>query len=60
MNYPTTQIIIDWTEIFTNTPSSLARQSATWSSYKNHNAVKVLIDIAQHGHATIVSDVYEG
>ena len=58
--YPTTRVIIDCTELFINTPSSLARQSATWSNYKSHNTVKVLIGIALHGHVTFVSDVYEG
>ena len=58
--YPTTRVIIDCTELFINTPSSLARQSATWSNYKSHNTVKVLIGIAPHGHVTFVSDVYEG
>ena len=31
------------TEFFIEKPSSLARQNATWSSYKNHNTFKVLI-----------------
>ena len=35
--YPTTRVIIDTTEFFIEKPSSLARQSASWSSYKNHN-----------------------
>ena len=58
--YPTTRVIIDCTEFFINTPSSLARQSATWSSYKEHNTVKCLIGIAPHGHVTFVSPVFEG
>ena len=58
--YPTTRVIIDCTEFFINTPSSLARQSATWSSYKEHNTVKCLIGIAPHGHVTFVSSVFEG
>lgn len=58
--YPTTRVIIDCTEFFIDTPSSLARQSASWSAYKNHNTVKCLIGIAPHGHATFVSPVYEG
>ena len=58
--YPTTRVIIDCTEFFINTQSSLARQSATWSSYKEHNTVKCLIGIAPHGHVTFVSPVFEG
>ena len=57
---PSTRIIIDCTEFFINTPSSLARQSSTWSAYKHHNTVKVLIGIAPHGHVTFVSNVFEG
>ena len=41
--YPTTRVIIDATEFFIEKPSSLARQSATWSSYKNHNTFKSLL-----------------
>ena len=59
-HYPSTRVIIDCTEFFIDTPSSLSRQSATWSSYKSHNTVKCLIGIAPHGHTTFVSPVYEG
>ena len=58
--YATTCVVIDCTEFFINIPSSLARQSATWSAYKNHNTVKCLIGIAPHGHVTFVSKVFEG
>ena len=59
-HYPSTRVIIDCTEFFIDTQSSLSRQSATWSSYKSHNTVKCLIGIAPHGHTTFVSPVYEG
>ena len=36
--YATTRVIINCTEFFIDIPSSLARQSATWSAYKNHNS----------------------
>ena len=58
--YPSTRVIIDCTKFFINTPSSLARQSSTWSNYKNHNTVKCLVGIAPHGHVTFVSNVFEG
>ena len=58
--YPSTRIIIDCTEFFINTPSSLARQSSTWFSFKNHSTVKVLIGIAPHGRVTFVSSVFKG
>ena len=58
--YPTTRVIIDATEFFIEKPSSLARQSATWSSYKNHNTFKLLLGISPDGTFTFVSHLYEG
>ena len=55
--YPTTRVIIDATEFFHEKPLSLARQSATWSSYKNHNT---LLGISPDGTFTLVSHLYEG
>eukprot|EP00117_Sycon_ciliatum_P041471 scpid70839/ scgid30323/ len=37
--YPSTRIIIDYTEIFVERPSSLSQQSAGFSNYKNHTTV---------------------
>ena len=54
--YPTTRVIIDATEFFIEKPSSLARQSATWSSYKNLS----LLGISPDGTFTFVSHLYEG
>lgn len=42
------------------TPSSLAQQSATLSSYKNHNTFKVLIGISPDGTMFFISNLYEG
>ena len=58
--YPTTRVIIDATEFFIEKSSSLARQSATWSSYKNHNTFKSLLGISPDGTFTFVSHLYEG
>ena len=58
--YPSTHVIIDATEFYIEKPSSLARQSATWSSYKNHNAFKVLVGISLDGTIIFTSNVYEG
>ena len=58
--YPTTRVIIDATEFFIEKPSSLARQSASWSSYKNHNTFKSLLGISTDGTFTFVSHLYEG
>ena len=53
-------MIIDATGFFIEKPSSLARQSATWSSYKNHNTFKSLLGISLDGTFTFVSHLYEG
>ena len=58
--YPTTRTIIDGTEFFIERPSCLARQSATWSNYKNHNTMKALVCISPDGTITFVSHLYEG
>ena len=58
--YPSTRVIIDATEFFIQKPSSLARQSATWSSYKNHNTFKVLVGISPDGTMVYISHLYEG
>lgn len=58
--YPTTRCIIDATEFFIEKPSSLARQSATWSNYKNHNTFKVLVGISPDGTITYISNLFEG
>ena len=41
-SYPSTRIIIDCTEFYIQRPSSLATQSASFSSYKNANTCKLL------------------
>ena len=57
--YPTTRVIIDCTEIFIRTPSSLNIQS-TWSSYKHHNTFKGLIGVSPTGACISVSSLYTG
>ena len=58
--YPCTRCMIDATEFFIGKPSSLERQSATWSNYKNHNTFKALVGISPDGTFTFVSDLNEG
>ena len=58
--YPTTRVIIDCTEIFTEMPTSYRSQSATFSSYKHHNTAKGLVGIAPSGAVTFVSELYAG
>ena len=58
--YPNTRVVIDCTEIFTETPSSLPIQKATYSHYKHHNTLKGLIGISPTGVVTFISDLYAG
>ena len=58
--YPTTRMIIDCTEIFSQVPSSLKSQSRTWSEYKHHNTWKALIGISPTGCITFVSKLWSG
>ena len=58
--YPTTRIIIDGTEIFTQCPSSMNTQSQTWSNYKHHNTWKALVGISPNGAVTFVSKLWTG
>lgn len=58
--FPDTQVILDCTEIFCQTPSSLLLQSEVYSSYKSHTTFKAMIGIAPHGPITFVSPLYAG
>ena len=41
-------------------PTSFRSQSATFSSYKNHNTAKGLLEISPAGYPTFVSELYAG
>ena len=58
--YPTTWVIIDCSELFIETPSSLRTQSVTYSNYKHHNTAKGLVGISPSAAVTFVSDLYPG
>ena len=58
--YPSTRCIIDCTEIFCQTPSSLSSQSAMYSNYKQYVTYKRLLEIAFSGAITFISELYEG
>ena len=60
LKYPDTRVIIDCTEIFTETPSSLPVQAAVYSHYKHHHTLKGLIGISPSGVVTFISDLYGG
>lgn len=59
-HYPNTRVILDCTEIFAETPSSLLLQSQLYSSYESNTTLKGLIGISPHGAITFVSSLYTG
>ena len=52
--------IIDSTEIFIDRPSDLKARCQTWSSYKQHNTIKILIAVTPQGTISFVSKAWEG
>ena len=58
--YPDTRVIIDATEFFIEKPTSPCAQKATWSDYKHHNTVKLLVGIAPNGAFTFISELWSG
>lgn len=58
--YPTTRCIIDCTELFCQSPSSLNIQNSLFSHYKHHVTYKGLIGIAPSGAITFISQLYSG
>ena len=58
--YPNVRVILDCTEIFAETPSSLVLQSETFSSYKSHTTFKGLFGITPGGAVSFVLALYCG
>ena len=59
-HYKKVRVIIDCTEVFIETPSSLLAQKQTWSEYKHHCTIKFLVCITPTGAISWVSPVYSG
>ena len=55
-----TSVIIDCFEVFIDRPSNLLARAQTFSNYKHHNTVKVLIGITPQGTASSVSEAWGG
>lgn len=58
--YPDTRVIIDATEFFIEKPTSPCAQKATWSDYKHHNTVKLLVGFAPNEAFTFISEFWSG
>ena len=56
--YPRTRCIIDATEILIQMPSNPSAQQLTFSNYKNHDTLKVLVGITPSGVVCFISDLY--
>ena len=55
-----TTVIIDCFEIFIDKPANLMARAQTYSNYKHHNTVKVLIGITPQGTISFVSEAWDG
>lgn len=53
-------VIIDCFEVFIEKPSNLVARAQTFSSYKHHNTIKILIGITPQGTICYVSKAWEG
>ena len=53
-------VVIDCFEIFIERPCNLLARACTWSTYKHHNTVKLLIGIAPQGVVTFISEAWGG
>lgn len=58
--YPSTQVIIDATEVYVEQPHLPELQQMTFSSYKIYNTYKALIGISPSGAITFVSKLFPG
>ena len=58
--YPKCRVIIDCTELFIETPSSLELAAMCWSQYKHHYTIKFLVGITPNGAISFLSKCYGG
>jgi len=58
--YSTTTLIIDATEIYIEKPNNPEAHQVTFSSYKNSNTLKAMVDIVPKGGISFVSTLYNG
>ena len=52
--------IIDATELFIETPKGHMNQRLTWSNYKHHNTLKVLVAVSANSTVVFISEAYCG
>jgi DDE superfamily endonuclease len=59
-DYPNCLIVLDGSEFFIQTPRLSAIQKLTWSTYKHHHTIKVLVGINRAGQVVFVSNCHPG
>lgn len=59
-HYINTRCIIDCFEIFIQRSTSFLARAQTYSQYKRHNTVKVLIGVAPTGSICFISEAWGG
>ena len=52
--------ILDCTEVFIERPANLQARSHTWSVYKHHNTIEVLIAVTPQGTISFISEAWGG
>ena len=52
--------IIDCSEVFIETPSSLELQAQCYSNYKHHTTIKFLVSVTPNGMFSYISPCYGG
>ncbi|XP_069114439.1 uncharacterized protein [Argopecten irradians] len=58
--FPNTRVILDCTEIRTDTPESTKAKSLLYSNYKSHMTWKILVGITPSGVPSLVTSCYAG
>lgn len=59
--YPKCRVMIDCSEVFTETPTALDVAAALWSEYtEHHHTIKFLVAITPRGAVSWVSPVHGG
>lgn len=53
-------VVIDCFDIFIEKPTNLLARAQTFSSYKHHNTIKILIGITPQGTVSYVSEAWGG
>ena len=58
--YPNCRVIIDCSDIFTETPTTFDARANTYSNYKKHNTMKFLIGVTHCGTISYLSHCWGG